>query len=72
MKPTMILGIVLIVLGLAGLVFKSISYTSHEKVVDFGGLKIIAETRKTIPEPVIAGLIVAAGLAVVVVASRKP
>jgi hypothetical protein len=72
MKPTMIIGIVLIVLGVAGLVFQGISYTTREKVVDIGGLHVTAETRKTVPIPLIAGgLALAAGIAVVVAASRK-
>ena len=73
MKPTMIIGIVLIVLGAVGLAFQGISYTTSEKVVDVAGIQINAETRKTIPIPlVVSGLVVAAGIATVVVASRKP
>jgi hypothetical protein len=73
MKPAMILGIALIVLGVAGLAFQGITYTTREKVVDIGGLQVTAETRKTIPIPLIAGgLALAGGIAVVVVASRKP
>jgi len=72
MKPTMIIGIVLIVLGVVGLVFQGISYTTREKVVDLPGLQVTAEKQKTIPIPAIAGgLALAGGIAVVVVASRK-
>ena len=72
MKTTMIVGIILIVLGAAGLAFQGISYTTREKVIDIGGLGITAETRKTIPVPLIAGgLALAAGVGTVVVASRK-
>ena len=72
MKPTMIIGIVLIVLGVAGLVFQGVTYTTREKVVDVGGLQVTAETRKTVPIPLIAGgLALAGGIAVVAVASRK-
>jgi hypothetical protein len=72
MKPMMIVGLLLIVLGVAGMGFQGISYTTREKVVDIGGLGITAETRKTIPVPLIAGgLALAAGIGTVVVASRK-
>jgi hypothetical protein len=72
MKTTMIVGIILIVLGVAGLAFQGISYTTREKVIDIGGLGITAETRKTIPVPLIAGgLALAAGIGTVVLASRK-
>ena len=72
MKPTMILGIVLIVLGVVGLVFQGISYTTREKVVDIGALHVTAEKQKTIPIPaIVGGLALAGGIAVVVLASRK-
>jgi len=72
MKPMVIVGIVLIVLGVVGLIFGGISYTTREKVVDIGGLHVTAETRKTVPIPlVVGGLVLAGGVAVVVVASRK-
>ena len=72
MKPTMMLGIALIVLGAAGLIFQGVTYTTREKVVDLGGLQVTAETRKTIPIPLIAGgLALAGGIVVVAVASGK-
>ena len=72
MKPIIVVGIILIVLGLAGLGFQGISYTTREKVVDIGGFGITAETRKTIPMPlIVGGLALVAGIGTVVVASRK-
>ena len=72
MKPTMVIGIILIVLGVAGLVFQGVSYTTREKVVDLPGLQVTAEKRKTIPIPLIAGgLALAGGIVAVVVASKK-
>jgi hypothetical protein len=73
MKPLMILGIVLIILGAIGLAVQGITYTTRENVVDIGALKVTADTQKTIPIPAIAGgVALAAGIAVVVLASRKP
>ena len=73
MKPLMILGIVLIVLGAIGLVVQGITYTTREKVVDVAGIQISAGTQKTVPVPLMAGgVALAAGIAVVVLASRKP
>jgi hypothetical protein len=73
MKPKMIIGIVLIILGAIGLGVQGITYTTREKVVDIGALQITADTQKTIPIPLIAGgVALVAGIAVVVVASRKP
>jgi hypothetical protein len=73
MKPMMIVGIVLIVLGAVGLVVQTISYTTREKVVDVAGIQISADTRKTIPVPlIVGGVALAGGIAVVVVASKRP
>ena len=72
MKRTMIIGIILIVLGVAALAFQGISYTTREKVVDIGGLQVTTEARKTIPIPLIAGGAALIGGIAVVVVSRKP
>jgi len=73
MKPMMILGIVLIILGAIGLGVQGITYTTRENVVDIGALKVTADTQKTIPIPLVAGgIALAAGIVVVVVASKKP
>lgn len=73
MKPMMMVGVVLIVLGAVGLVVQTISYTTREKVVDVAGIQVSADTRKTVPAPLIAGgLALAAGIAVVIVASKRP
>jgi hypothetical protein len=66
-------GIVLIVLGAAGLVVQTISYTTREKVVDVAGIQISADTRKTVPVPlIVGGAALAAGIGIVVVASKRP
>jgi hypothetical protein len=72
MKPIMILGIVLIVLGVAGLIFGGVSYTTREKVVDVGALHVTAEKQHTIPIlPIVGGVVLAGGIAVVAVSARK-
>lgn len=76
MKQNMIIGIVLIVLGVAGLIFQGISYsyTTREKVVDLPGLQVSQEKQKTATLPIpaiVGGLCLAGGIALVVVASKK-
>ena len=72
MKPATILGAVLIVLGLAALAYQGITYTSREKVIDLGPIQATAERQRTIPLPPILGIVaVAAGVALVVLGSRK-
>jgi hypothetical protein len=70
--PAMLIGIVLIALGVIALVYQGITYTTREKVVDLGPLKITAQKEKTIPlPPILGGLALAGGIVLVVVAARK-
>lgn len=70
--PAMLIGIALIALGLIALVYQGITYTTREKVVDLGPLKITAQKEKTIPlPPILGGLALAGGIVLVVVAARK-
>ena len=72
MKPIVLVGIALIVLGIVALVYQGITYTSREKVVDIGPIEATAKTKKTIPlPPVLGGLALAGGIVLVIVGSRK-
>lgn len=68
-----LIGIVLIVLGVISLAYGGISYTTREKVLDIGPIEATAERHKTLPlPPIIGGVAVVAGIAVLVMGSRKP
>ena len=72
MNPTMLVGIALIVLGVVALAYKGITYTSRETVIDIGPIKATADTQKTIPlSPLLGGLALVGGIALVVVGNRK-
>ena len=47
MKPIVIAGVLLIVLGLAALVYQGVSYTSRETVIDIGPITATADRQKT-------------------------
>ncbi|HET6160578.1 MAG TPA: hypothetical protein VFE34_19690 [Dongiaceae bacterium] len=66
MRPLAMLGVVLIVLGIAGLVMGRFSYTTTEKVIDLGPLQATAQKEHDIAIPDIAGIaaIVAGGFLV--------
>jgi uncharacterized membrane protein len=71
MKQTMLIGIILIVLGVVGLVFPVITYTTREPV-NFFGVQFTAEKQQTILIPgIVGGLALVGGIAIVVVQSRK-
>jgi uncharacterized membrane protein YidH (DUF202 family) len=70
--PVKLIGVVLIVLGVAALALGGIRYTKREKVLDIGPIEATTERRETIPLSPIAGIAaVAGGIALVVVGSRK-
>ena len=56
MKPATLVGAVLIVLGVAALVYKGFDYTSEETVLQVGSVKATAETEKSVPIPTWAGI----------------
>jgi hypothetical protein len=67
-----IFGIILIVLGVLALVYQGIQYTTREKILDIGSLKVTADTKKTIPlPPIVGGIALVAGIALVLVDRRK-
>jgi len=72
MKSTSLVGIVLIVLGIAALAYQGITYTSRETVIDIGPLKATAERERTFPlPPIVGGAAVLAGVAVLVAGTRS-
>jgi hypothetical protein len=71
MKPAAMFGVVLIVLGLAALVYQGISYTTRETVIDIGPIEATAERQRTIPLPPVFGIVaVAGGIALLVFGAR--
>jgi hypothetical protein len=71
-KHATLVGIALIVLGVLALAYQGITYTTREKVVDIGPLKITADKEKTIPLPPILGaLALAGGIVLVIVGTRR-
>ena len=72
MKPAVIVGVILIVLGAVALAYQGITYTSQEKVVDLGPLKVEAKKERTIPLPPLLGaLLLVGGVVLVAVSARR-
>jgi hypothetical protein len=72
MKPIIIVGIVLIILGVVMLAAEGITYTDREKVLDLGPVEATAEREKTIPiSPIAGGAAVIAGVVLVISGSRR-
>jgi hypothetical protein len=65
-------GIVLVVLGIAGLIVQNVSFTENKKVVDFGPLQIRSQEQHNVPIPAIAGIAaIVAGLGLVIASRRQ-
>jgi len=72
MKSLVLVGIVLIALGVAGLVVQGISVTERRTVLDVGPVKLQADEQRVIPIPAIAGIAaVVNGLGLVLVGRRR-
>lgn len=72
MRAVAILGIVLIVIGVVTLAMGGFTYTRKESVVKVGPLEVTAREKETFPIPPLAGgVMVAGGLVLLVVGSRR-
>jgi hypothetical protein len=71
MRPTSILGILLIIGGLVALLMGGVSYTRSDKVLDVGPVEATVERKERIPLPPIAGgLALAAGVALLLLGNK--
>jgi hypothetical protein len=72
MKPYLLTGIILIVIGVIAFGYQGISYTTRDKVVDLGPIQVTTEKTKTIPlPPIVGGIALVGGILVLVAGSRK-
>jgi len=72
MKPIVLIGIALIVLGIIALAYHEITYTTREKVLQIGPLEATQKTEKTIPlPPIVGGAALAGGIVLVFIGARK-
>jgi hypothetical protein len=72
MKPAMIIGLILIVLGIVAFAYKGITYTTREKIIDIGSIEASVDTKKTIPlSPILGGISIAGGIALVFIGRKK-
>ncbi len=72
MKPTTLLGIILIVVAVAAFGYQGVSYTTREKVVDLGPLQVTADKPRTLPLPPIVGAVaLIGGIVLLAMGSKK-
>ena len=71
MKSSLVIGLLLIVVGIASFAYQGITYTTRENVVDIGPIHMTADKEKTIPLTPIVGVIALVGGVVLVVMGNK-
>jgi uncharacterized membrane protein HdeD (DUF308 family) len=65
-------GIILIILGVLALAYQGIRYTTQEKLVDIGPLQVTTAEKKNIPlPPIVGGVAIVAGIALIFAERRK-
>ena len=66
-----IVGIILIVLGIAGVAWGGFSWTRQKTVLDAGPLTVKTDKRESLPIPPIVGAVCLIGGVVLVVSGRR-
>jgi uncharacterized membrane protein len=70
--PLIAIGVVLVLLGAAALIWPKLSYTQRETLVDVGPVNVTADTEKSVPlSPILGGVLLAGGAVLIVVGARK-
>ena len=65
------LGLILIAIGLIGLVWGGVTYTTREKVIDLGPIQATREKTHNLPLPPIAGAVALIGGIAVLALGKK-
>ena len=72
MRSLTLIGVILVVLGIAAVVFDRVSFTERTTAVEVGPVQVTTERERSISIPnIAAGAAVAAGLIMIVMGSRR-
>lgn len=72
MKTNTLIAIILIAVGVIAFAYQGITYTTREKVVDFGPLQVTADKTRTLPlPPIVGGIALASGIVLLVMGNKK-
>jgi uncharacterized membrane protein HdeD (DUF308 family) len=71
MRPAVVVGILLIIVGIAGLAFGGFSFTRKEKVLDVGPIEASADKKESLPVPPILGALAIVGGVVLLASSAR-
>jgi len=72
MKPTLIIGIILAILGVVALTYGGFSYTKQETPIAIGNFKVKTEQEKSVPIPPVVGIVaIVGGVVLIAVGAKK-
>ncbi len=72
LKPLVLIGLILVGIGLAGLVYGRFNYSTDRKVVDLGPIQASVSENHTVQIPDIAGIVaVVAGVIMIGLGMRR-
>jgi len=71
MRNLLLIGVVLVALGIAGLIVQNVSFTETKHVLNVGPLQVTAEEQRNVPIPTIAGLVAVIASLGMIFASRR-
>ena len=72
MNPTKLSGLVLLGLGVVALAYQGFSYTTTDKVVDFGPIHVTNEETHKLPiPPILAAIALVGGLGLLAFGGKK-
>lgn len=71
MTGRVLAAVLLIALGIVGLTYGRLTFTHREKVLDLGKVEITRDERESLPiGPIVGGLLVVSGVALLVMRGR--
>ncbi len=71
MKPVLIAGIILVILGIVSFGYQGLTYTTQKKVIDAGPIHVSREEQHHIPfQTVLGGLLIVGGIVLCVTGIR--
>ena len=72
MKIYALVGIVIIVIGIFAFAYQGFTFTTREKIVDLGPIRMTAEKTRTLPlPPIVGGISLLVGIVLLVVGKKK-
>jgi uncharacterized membrane protein YidH (DUF202 family) len=71
MKPTAVLAVILIIIGVIALAYGGFNFTTKEKVAEVGPLKVEKDKTHSVPLPPILGVLALVGGVALLVVSRR-